>query len=59
MRTLVVCAMAQKFVAGRARWFSDSCQGLFQITVKLPHEPYKIQVMVGGLPKPIVMEQVL
>ena len=21
--------------------------GLFQITVKLPHDPYKIQVMVG------------
>lgn len=28
------------------RWSSDSCQGLFQISVKLPHEPYKIQVMV-------------
>lgn len=25
---------------------SDSCIGLFQISVKLPHEPYKIQVMV-------------
>lgn len=30
-------------------WFSDSCQGLFQISVKLPHEPFKIQVMVSGL----------
>lgn len=29
------------------RPFSDPCQGLFQISVKLPHEPYKIQVMVG------------
>lgn len=26
---------------------SDSWQGLFQISVKLPHEPHKIQVMVG------------
>lgn len=25
----------------------SSFTGLFQITVKLPHEPYKIQVMVG------------
>jgi protein TIF31 len=25
----------------------ESTGGLFQISVKLPHEPYKIQVMVG------------
>lgn len=25
----------------------SSFTGLFQITVKLPHEPHKIQVMVG------------
>jgi hypothetical protein len=26
---------------------NSSLIGLFQISVKLPHEPYKIQVMVG------------
>jgi protein TIF31 len=39
----------------RDEWFSalvlssltSSMIGLFQISVKLPHEPYKIQVMVG------------
>lgn len=25
-------------------------QGLFQVSVKLPHDPYKIQVMVGDKP---------
>lgn len=44
MRMLVVRGIN----SGRAMWrFSDSCQGLFQISVKLPHEPHKIQVMVG------------
>lgn len=28
-------------------YLSLLCSGLFQITVKLPHDPYKIQVMVG------------
>lgn len=31
-------------------WFSNSCQGLFQISVNLPHDPYQIQVTVSVSP---------
>lgn len=48
-RAAVVCRIRDT----RDGWFSSlssltsSVIGLFQISVKLPHEPYKIQVMVG------------
>ncbi|GLI72959.1 intracellular distribution of mitochondria [Penicillium ochrochloron] len=39
----------QEHSKARAVWqFSDSSPGLFQISVKLPHEPHKIQVMVSS-----------
>lgn len=33
--------------AGTCANLAAEDQGLFQVSVKLPHEPYKIQVMVG------------
>jgi hypothetical protein len=46
MTMRVVCGI----IGARVVWqFSDSSPGLFQISVKLPHEPHKIQVMVRAI----------